>query len=546
MTKNLLLFLLILLALTPTEFFGQGANRGISNDYTRSSISEVYVNYSDWYNSDIQKSFQNRLISDKFDINEIPLKYITSSDSRTTKKEDSYISVNKTASLTKVLNEANVGLSVVSYTFNRTTNGKMDLSKVHERGLYTAKDTDITLSSAKIRGLFEVEDFGHELINNSYVIVYDYVNVRLESDDTGEHYRGQAVAYLFQLQWSDGIESQIFDAWIDDDTPQSEIKSRIAAYNDIQVPVKCVLRATANATSIKDKTSDFNTWLQQANNNITFAIQKEHAAFSVTSAITNLNPIRSKIGLKEGLKPGTRFYVYDNVMRANGNIGKSRQGVLRATHKIVDNRHVATGQNPESEFRQIAGKRLDTGQSLVEKRDRALSIAAGLSSTMLHGQANDSIAGNTAGFHADVAYEIFGKSKMVHYAMLSLDLEGSALSFALSYNFGWNFRALEVLPYVGFGADSYMVPAEANLSDEIFGAWFLQAGLRTHINIVYPLQFFLSCGWNQQIFEGEVHRELSGTVQKYEIEGEDGAKLKSFTFRELNGLHMQTGLRFCF
>ncbi|MDR2084703.1 MAG: hypothetical protein LBP67_06890 [Bacteroidales bacterium] len=541
-------FLLVILGLVYTNTICQDLNSAIINDYNRNSISEIFIRYSDSYNSDIQKMFENRSVSEKFDVNEISLKYINSNESRNIIKDDTRINPNRTAAITNFLNERNIGLEVVSYIFNRDANGKMDLSRIHERGLYTAKDTDVRLSGVKVRGLFEMEDYGHELISKSYIIVYDFVNIRTEYNNIykEDYYKGQISAYVFEIQWNDEIQAMIFDSWIDDDTPQDQIAEKIKAYNNIYIPVKCDLRATTTASTVKDKSNDFKTWLAEANNNISHEIQKNFDDFAVISAITNLNPIRSKIGLKEGLKPGLRFYVYENVMKGDGNIAKSRQGVLRATHNIVDNRYVATGQNPESEFRQIAGNKLELGQSLMEKRDLGFSLSAGYASTLLRGKSNDSIAGNIGGAHIDIGYEIFMKSKLMSsYTMIACNIEASAFNVALSYYIGLSIRNFEILPFVGFGLDHYSVPDSPDIQSSEgskYGAWFVQGGLRMHVNIYYPVQFFAACEWNQIVSIGDYYDELSGTIKEFTVDN----SLKHYKYRSLNGLHTYGGIRICF
>ncbi|MDL2242122.1 hypothetical protein LJC25_00115 [Bacteroidales bacterium OttesenSCG-928-K03] len=556
MTKNLrLTSLLILLLSVNFNLFGQNFDNAVVQDYNRNSISEIFIRYGDSYDSYIQKRFETYTSSNKFDINEIPLKYINAKDNRSNVKENIYMNYDRTAPVTKYLNENNVGLDVVSYIFNRDSKGKMDLNRIHERGLYTAKDTDVRLSSAKVRGLFEIEDLGHELIDNSYLIVYDFVNIRTEYDKTDkkDYYKGQVTAYLFQVQWNEKIEGMIFDSWIDEDTPADQIAEKIKAYNDIYIPVKCVLRVTTSVTNVKDKDNDFNSWLNSAMNNIGHEIQTNYSDFAVKTPITNLKPIRAKIGLKEGLKPGLRFYAYDNVMKSDGTVKKSRQGVLRVTNNIVDNRHVATGENPESQFRQIAGKKLEAGQSLVEKRDLGFSVSAGYSSTLLRGENTISIdgedttriLGNIGGFHLDVAYELFLNQNISNYAMIGLNVEGDALNVALSYNFGLSIRNFELLPYVGFGLDYFMAPNSPDVDTKEgnkYSAWFVQGGVRAHVNIYYPVQLFVACEWNQAIVIGETYHELAGTITEF-VEND---KVKDYKFRNITGLHAYGGIRICF
>jgi hypothetical protein len=77
-----------------------------------------------------------------------------------------------------------------------------------------------------------------------------------------------------------------------------------------------------------------------------------------------------KIGSKEGIFLGQRFYAYDVSRNNKGEIVKKKRGVLRPV-EIAENKTSASGNSLTSRFRQTGGKKLYPGNFVVNKPQRS-------------------------------------------------------------------------------------------------------------------------------------------------------------------------------
>jgi hypothetical protein len=195
---------------------------------------------------------------------------------------------------------------------------------------------------------------------------------------------------------------------------------------------------------------------------------------------------------------------------------------------VADNRTVATGESPESEFTKIAGYgRVVEGLTLVEKKDLNLSLGVGFNS-IPQGRAV------TSGFHADLSYENHTLKGFCSYTSLALNLDGDAMNFILSYGYGLRIPNFEIYPFAGFGMDTYSSEGSDDHEKSDLNAYVLQGGLRAQVNIFYPVYLFWNLSYNTVFGKGDNYQNLEG------LSNDKG------DFRDMNGMQTALGIRYCF
>ena len=522
--------------------------------YTRNSASIIRIDYGDSYDADVAAQINNARLGGRFDINEIDLQALNIRESRRFYPEGSSLpkAPDRTEIISTMLNGQKAGQQIVAYIFKRQADGSMNLDRVFERGEYTAHDVDMRLS-----GTLKVEtvrDAGSQLIGRSYLMVYDVTNLRQEYSGEGDsrelYWKATAALYLYKLNWDEQDLDTFYDNyWLDENTPAEEKQSKKAAFEAWNIPVELVSRVSLGDKSVstgieankrlgilgdKKKTDEqrlseaFAELHQQICSDLNYKIEKQHEDFVVTTPITSIRPIRAKIGTKEDVKHGLRFYAYGFKGDSDGSIKLVRKGILRATKNVADNRIVATGESPESEFTKIAGYgRVVEGLTLVEKKDLNLSVGLGFNS-IPQGMAVN------GGFHADISYENHTRKGFCAYTSLALNLDGSAMNGILSYGYGLRIPNFEIYPFAGIGVDAYSFEGDDAFESSDLNAYVLQGGLRAQLNIYYPVYLFWNVSFNTVLGKGYKYEEFEG---KSNSNGD---------FRDMNGTQTALGVRFCF
>lgn len=549
-----ILILLLTAYLIPAK--AQGSNQGgmlPEERYTRNSAGIIRVEYGDSYDADVAAHINKELLGDRFDLNDIALQTLRIGESRNFYLPGSSLpkAPDRKDLITGMLNEQKAGQQIVAYIFNRQQDGSMNLDRVFERGEYSAHDVDMRLS-----GTLKVEtvrDAGSLLIGRSYLMVYDVTNLRKEYSGEGDsrelYWKATSALYLYKLNWDERDLDTFYDKyWLDENTPEGERQAKKAAFEAWNIPVELVTRVSLNDKSAstgiesnkrlgvlgnKKKTDEqrlaeaFDALLKQICSDLNYQIEKQHEDFVVTTPITGIRPIKAKIGTKEDVKHGLRFYAYGFKGNSDGSIKLVRKGILRATKNVADNRIVATGESPESEFTKIAGYgRVVEGLTLIEKKDLNLSVGLGLN--------NMSGGVVTNGFHADLSYENHTRKGFCAYTTLTFNLDGQAMNGILSYGYGLRMPNLEIYPFAGVGIDAYSFEGSDAYEKSDLNAYLVQGGLRAQINIYYPVYLFCNMSYNAVFAKGSIYESLEGLSHSL---GD---------FRDLNGLQTALGIRFCF
>ncbi|MDR2146052.1 MAG: hypothetical protein LBE91_06310, partial [Tannerella sp.] len=245
------------------------------------------------------------------------------------------------------------------------------LDVVHERGMYNATDADVIAANASELKESLLKDAGLDMLNRSYIVVYDFFNTQTVRADDTEGYTTDCNVYLYHLDW-DEVKDTFYDNW---ENPN--------AIDELTFPVKHVASIIdkSNLTPVKVTQANEGGFLRLTDDKLFLAFSKEiekaadvyltevNEDFRVKAALFATSPLRAKIGTKEGVTVDQRYFVYERQLNEAGEEVAKRKGVIRATSKIVKNDTIATGEGGTTTFYQTFGAGLSEGMSIQQKAD---------------------------------------------------------------------------------------------------------------------------------------------------------------------------------
>jgi hypothetical protein len=251
------------------------------------------------------------------------------------------------ARVDKYIREKGIGKQMVSTWFNRKEDGSMNWDLIKKRGLYSASAEDLEDSKTQADPTNFLFDF--DLIGNSFVVfnkmnfyenepvaakvrdaakaelvvsmagkpqlIVDKANQQIDKvyDKMKEGYTVKCNTYLYQLNWDEDVATKyknyFFNSNIDPvvawDTT-SLIKMNFVGKTISSSVVTFKLGETRTEEEI------INLQIQRTMDNALTKLQKKYVVFRPVAAITGVNPVVARIGLKEGLEPGTNFEILES------------------------------------------------------------------------------------------------------------------------------------------------------------------------------------------------------------------------------------------
>ena len=485
----------------------------VQDDYKRNSLSIIVVDRGDNYDDTVFEAVRSIDLGDKFDLNLIPTNRITISGNRANTVGGIEVG--------KAVNASDLGKEILSYWFDRQADGTMNAKRLEQRGNYNADDQDVLNARAAKVGPESLGDTGYALVSGSYVMILDYSGIKSSKNDKQEvSWSVTTNAYVYQIDYSEDIEAQVIEAWVyEDDTPET-IARKNEAYDKILVGMSP--KATVSyTTSAKEADGGVRAAIVEGYGETLLRLENQIPAWNVTTSIALRNPLRAKIGTKEGVKNRMRFRAYLVKGDKNGNPYTVPKGYIRAT-TVADNRGMATGQSTKfTEFYQISGGKIDEGMTIKQKNDLGMGVSLGYKVGGLapYNLTVDYLASiNTKGFShyglLNIGYDMFSGSKIgdkVGKYLDAGDLTGltdggiSYINFGIGYGFGIRpIRHVELMPFIMGGGD-YMMNHKDFLNEDVGEetedsfmdkvAWYGNAGLRVNFNVKYPLQLFIQADY---------------------------------------------------
>lgn len=467
----------ILLCFLTLNLYAQDAakDKKVPSTYDRSSITFLFLEFpTDNHSAEIKEKIDKIMFADKFYNNNVEALSIQAPFNR------GDAAVNKTERIRQAIVDKKIPTDIIAKWYSRKADGTMSMDLIFERGMFNATDAAYLKAQTTKRGNASLEDYGNRLIERSYILVLDYSSIltmqEAKLDKTLKGWKATVTGYLYKINYNEQTQNALYDIWIyDDDTPQVKAEKK-RKFEEMQFPVEFVTETTVYvqatqpaegtqlAKFIKPKTDDelLAELAQKGYEESLYFLEKKYEDFRVKTPIHQVNPIRAKIGKKEGVKCDYRFFAYEYVYNEKTNTTDQKmRGVIRATSDIVDNRQVATGDMGTTRFYQTAGRKLETGYLLQQRNDFGAEVTVGYEFPNWGGVYGrvDLRLGRYIGIRSLFIYgEVGAESKDYVFSEDGSLADSKGISF-VHYGAGiakgfMMTRNLELRPYVGFGMET--------------------------------------------------------------------------------------------
>ncbi len=370
------------------EGLKRGGSQVIPEAYDRSSISLILVyEPGDRFSSMLKNGFGQITQSDKFFSN--PLNHPIWRFNNVREAETNLIPYDVIKN-SIIANES--AREIISYWYNRTDEGFMDMERIHERGMINATVEDVMRNQSTTRGNWALMDYGNRLIEKSYIIAFDFFELKPVSSDTYSGFSGNASASLFRINLSEEDKGNIYDSWVEESDSEGEIARKRALFQEISPEVEYI---TSVSTLVTSRNYEKDTFLgaltthrsdaalilnlaQRVYENIITELERNYDDFNVITPLHAVRPLAARIGKKEGVSVDQRFFVYEHTYDHDSqDLVETRRGVIRAGKHIVDNRGLAAGDMEPSLFYQVSGRRLHEGFVIQQRNDLGLQLRLG-------------------------------------------------------------------------------------------------------------------------------------------------------------------------
>lgn len=501
-------------------------------DYNRNSLSIIGLDFNQPHSKEVLSVLPFMAIPDKFFSNPLPsLVYDMGGQKRVVKKNMlEFYRFMDDAILLQILQNQKVGQKILSIWFNRQADGIFNTDVLKDRGMYNANDQEFMVASASKRGLSSLMDSGLKLVNQSYVVIFDYPTIMTKE----EHYKKSRIpkderdsngwialasCYIYRLDFNEDAATHFFNNyWITENDENKEEK--IKAFDEAEFRFIPVTKYTVAAESIQDnpnilnkkqKTSEELLYILNAKflKSVIEYLELKSSDKKVKAMISKSKPISAKIGKKEGVQFDRRYNVYENRMKPDSTIKKKRVAVVKAKN-VVDNRSVTTGQSDASTFYQIWGDRVDDMGMFIEQRnDAGFNLAFDLAATGMTG-----INGRMEVYLARLfPHRFVGKKHPGLYTSMKLYAGGGyetgsygstrtkklvKISLGIAKDF-YPIRQIHWGPFIGLGVESAYKNINEKAEDE---ASYIELGARLGYNMRPAIQLIGSYQYNLFLEKG--------------------------------------------
>ena len=396
----------------------------------------------DEFGEEIFKAFDSLPVPDKYDDHTIPsARIINNAEIWGVQRRDSgyykatyghqltNTELQKNAQFTEdLLNENEVAKKMVAKWFGlegtSVEDATFNTELIQQRGQYNASDVDVAVAMQTVRGLASLSDAGEELLGHTFVLVNDITYVTAEQEaaaakttmnilgglldaftggsagrqlagaagqiaDSFTGFKVKTHSYLYQLEWNDSIAAVFYQfhytgtpnpekvqAFLDDKTTY---RLKYVAH-EYEFDKKSVLKGKYTRTEL------VRTICARSMDKNIVALAKKYEDFKVKtpvySIITNdrgkIKGYAAKIGMKEGIKSGSKFQVVQRMYDPKTGTTKYKYiaTVKAKKGKIWDNRYNAVLEEangatlPYTTFVKKRGGEILPGMLLIEGKYR--------------------------------------------------------------------------------------------------------------------------------------------------------------------------------
>lgn len=502
--KRSLIFLISVFYLSH-DLYSQSKQES-DDGYSRNSISCFYLGFPDEAMSGriARKVSLATLSYERFFDNNLDNKILLSPYSR------GDIDGSGASLIKNLLEKERIAHKIVSGMYKREPDGTLSLDLIHERGRYNATDADLLKAKSVKRGENELADFGDSLINRSYIMVVDFKNVKnaREYSSNAKGWSATIKGYLYRIQFTPEIRKIVNDSWIYEDDSAEERERKRKLFDNIYFSLQYITEHETNITEfMTGELSRYYTEDDLLDKLVSTGFGTALGGFGVTyeeflvkASIFRTNPIRSKIGRKEGVQLDDLYYVYEYLLdEKSGKIEKKLKGTIRATNKIGRNDKITDGNSPTTKFYQTYGRVLKPGYSLVYMGNFGGDFKLGYESGNVGGlflrmdaRISEVFKIRSSFAFLDVAYDT--REYFIPWGFGKADVSFLRYGFGLAKGIMLT-RNIELRPYAGCGYEKALSTSFQSTELEGVKNLYVKYGANISINLSLKFKIFAGLGY---------------------------------------------------
>ena len=372
---GILITLTIAFLLVAFPLYGQNAD----SEYERISLHTMLLSYhSHSYEKTIKDVFGKYPFPERFNDHNIGAKSIVIYGG-----DD-----DQSKNIMEFCRQVNLAQKMVAKWFNRDrSTGNMNMNLVKERGLYNATQTQINVARASMRGLALLEDAGENLIKQTYLVVNDIQykshtrGISLLSPSSWGELKGftvEVTSYLFRLKWNDDLATEFYNNYYTENGIKDHDKVEAFVRDGSQWQMEYAGKTFSKSNKISKREASFTPRLllekvtTRALDKNLAQLQHNYPDFRIKAPLTNVEPLKAYVGLKEDITPQSRFEVLERVIDKEGKLSYKRVGIIKpVTSHIWDNRYMADDEDADyglgyTEFEKVSGSTFMPGMLIRE------------------------------------------------------------------------------------------------------------------------------------------------------------------------------------
>ena len=372
-------------------------------------------------------------------------------------------------------------------------NGEYDYSSLDARGVNSATDQDVNLTSQNM-GQQETDRYLYitdKLLNKNYVVAFNMARPVAYSDKYKVGFEGSISYVVFKIENIYNSERSELNISAKE-LPRAEIKAKIISSGTSNLQsTKAKDQSTNRALGIKAKTDselkkDLTDMLVD---DVWNKALREVDDFQPRTTL--LAKRKVALGTKENLKIDNRFFIYENVENRKGEIVKKKRATMRVK-KVAKNDGKATGDSEKSKLYKIGYGKAKEGMLVQQKEDIGVGISLGYG-TLSWARVEYRLKGITPGLLFFAEVNPFPGN--VEFDMAEFQSQGSA---------GYLIDL-----YSSFGVLSGVNVEAGNFSAFALNAY---AGMEKQIRLGSALYFspFIGAGYSTVTLSGDVLTIYSG------------------------------------
>jgi hypothetical protein len=521
-------------------------------EYNRNALTLVALNFNENHSSELLSRFSGLKVPDKFYNNPLSGPVINMGGTTRPVNEalPDLLRYIPDDFILQQMMQKKTAHAVLSTWFNRQADGSFNVDVLKERGLYNANDNEFISASASKRGTSTLMDMGLKLVNQSYILVFDFYDIMTMNEyydkkaiaadkRVSNGYKAKAKAYLYKLDFSETVATEFFNNYWTTPNDVSKASKSVAFENAVfrlipaskqYIDVEAIQynpEKAAPTSKQKSREELMDELLRTAMDNVTVQMEAQIDAFRVKAMVSAAKPISAKIGKKEGLAFDQRYLVYENQMKKDGSVAKKLVGAVKSM-KVTDNRSVATGHSEASEFYQIWGGKVDDmGMYLEQKNDAGLNLFFGYTFQGMQGY-----TGRLEYYVSKLMGDLVPKGKSgMGLTSLKVYVEGAYDSRKYELLDEKNFKFtrvslglgkeiypapfIHIEPFIGYGIEFTDWTLEG--TKFAFDTPFVELGGRLGLNLAYNIQLIGSYNYNL-LFKTTVKNNDTGDKDNFDYD----------------------------